>query len=117
MMLEKSGRFKRGTYKPIRPKSDPPMTKVLVKNVNNEVNFCKWVSKMAERRGLKLYIANVKQQRSITYFFRNTSLTVISFRRKNSILLRIASPSGSKITVFTQTSSPSAKSTSSGKSS
>lgn len=62
-MLNKSGRFKRGTYNPIRPKNELVMTKVLVKDVNNEVNFCKWVSKMAERKGLPLYIANVNNKK------------------------------------------------------
>lgn len=59
-VLNKSGRFKRGTYKPLHANNNKlTLTKVLIKRINNESNFRKWVGKMAEREGLPLYIANV----------------------------------------------------------
>ena len=61
-MLNKSGRFKRGTYNPIRAAREHALTKVLIKNVSNEGNFRKWVEKMSERKGLPIYTAKVNEQ-------------------------------------------------------
>lgn len=118
-VLNKSGRFKRGTYKPLHANNNKlTLTKVLIKRINNESNFRKWVGKMAEREGLPLYIANVNN------IFLNTHITAtdtwvfsILFHSMNLTLHQNVSRCTSKITNSTQTSSQCAKNTNTAKSS
>lgn len=114
-VLNKSGRFKRGTYKPLHANNKLTLTKVLIKKINNESNFRKWVGKMAEREGLPLYIANVNNT------FIHTLLLSIhtffnTFHSMNLTLHQNVSRCTSKIINSTQTSSQCAKNTNTTKS-